>query len=37
MLCLDAANDQYIILCNFSGHVMSGFEVIEGIPVAWSL
>ena len=28
-LCLDVGND-YIILCNFGGHVMSGFKVIQG-------
>jgi len=29
-LCLDVGNDDYIILCYFGGHVMSGFKVIEG-------
>ena len=29
-LCLEAGNDEYIILCNFSGGIMSGFEVKEG-------
>ena len=29
-LCLDVGNDNYIILWNFGGHVMSGFKVIEG-------
>ena len=24
-LCLDVGNDEHIILCNFSGHIMSGF------------
>ena len=23
---------KYIILCNFGGHFLSGFEVIEGAP-----
>ena len=26
-LCLDAGNDEYIILCSFCGPTMSGFEV----------
>ena len=24
-LCLDVGNEEHIILCNFSGHIMSGF------------
>ena len=29
-LCLDVGNNEYIILCNFDGRSMSGFEVIAG-------
>ena len=29
-LCLDVGNDDYIILWNFGGNVMSGFKAIEG-------
>lgn len=29
-LILIVGNDKYIILCNFSGRIMNGFEVIEG-------
>ena len=29
-LCLDAGNDDYIILWSFGGYVTSGFKVIEG-------
>ena len=28
---IDVGNDDYIILCNFGGHIMRGFEVIEGV------
>ena len=28
-LTLDVGNDKYIIVCNFSGPSMSGFEIIE--------
>lgn len=32
-LCPDFGNDKYVILCNFSGRIMSGFEVKEeGTP-----
>lgn len=27
---LNVGNDKYIILCNISGRIMNGFEVIEG-------
>ena len=27
---LEVENDKYIIMCNFGGRNMSGFEVIEG-------
>ena len=33
-LCPEAGNDEYIVLCNFVGCSMSGFEVIEG--TLWS-
>ena len=29
-LFLDVGNGKYIILCNFGGHFLSGFEVTEG-------
>ena len=29
-LCLEVGNDEYIIVCNFGGRRMSGFEVIGG-------
>lgn len=29
-LCLDAGNNEYVILCNFGGRIISGFKVIEG-------
>ena len=29
-LCLDVGNNEYIILCNFDGRSIGGFEVIEG-------
>ena len=28
--CLDVGNDECIILCNFGGRIMSGFEILEG-------
>ena len=28
---IDVGNDDHIILCNFGGRIMSGFEVIEGV------
>ena len=30
--CLDVGNDECIILCNFGGRIMSGFEILEGDP-----
>ena len=30
MFCLDVGNDECIILCNFGGRIMSGFEILEG-------
>ena len=33
---VDIGNDDYIILCNFGGRVVSGFEVIEGVGAGWS-
>ena len=29
-LCLDAGNNEYVILCNFGGRIVSSFKVIEG-------
>ena len=31
VLSIDIGNDDYIILCNFGGRIMSGFAVIEGM------
>ena len=31
-LCPEAGNDESIDVCNFSGHRMSGFEVLEAGP-----
>lgn len=28
-LCQDSGNDEHVILCNFGGHIISDFEVIE--------
>ena len=30
--CLAVRNDECIILCNFRGRIMSGFEILEGDP-----
>ena len=35
-LCPEVGNDEYLILCNFGGRSMIGFEVMEGPPVAGS-
>ena len=32
----DVGNDDYIILCNFGGRIMSGFAVMEGVGVGRS-
>ena len=32
---IDAGNDDYIILCNFDGCIMSGFEVIERLRAGY--
>ena len=29
-LCPEVGNDKYMVLCNFGGRSMSGFDVIEG-------
>ena len=29
-LCLEVGNDEYMIVCNFGGRTMKGFEVIDG-------
>ena len=31
-LCMEVGNDEYIIVCNFGGCRMSGFEVIDMGP-----
>ena len=36
VMLVDIGNDDYIILCNFGGRVVSGFEVIEGVGAGWS-
>ena len=33
---IDVGKDDYIILCNFGGRIMSGFEVIEGVGAGLS-
>ena len=33
---IDVGNDDYIILNNFAGRIMSGFEIIEGVGAGWS-
>ena len=36
IMSIDVGNDDYIILCNFGGHIMRGFEVIEGVGAGQS-
>ena len=31
-LCPEVGNDESIVVCNFGGHRMSGFKVLEGGP-----
>ena len=32
---IDVGNDDYIILCNFGGHIMSEFEIIERLRAGY--
>ena len=36
VISIDVGNDDYIILCNVAGCIMSGFAVIEGVGVVQS-